>query len=145
MQIFEPDFVVPFLLFLIPLVAIVGGITAGIVRTLGRQRLIELAQQERIAAIQRGIDPSQLAPISPELLGEAGPFSADEQARRQHRGLLVGGVVTLFAGIGMGLFFGIVRPDGNRDMWAIALVPVMIGLGLLLAAYLVRPRANGRA
>jgi hypothetical protein len=145
MQIFEPDFMVPFLIFMIPLVAIVGGITAGIVRTLGRQRLIELAQQERIAAIQRGLDPSQLAPISPEFLSEAGPFSAEEQARRQHRGLLIGGVVTLFAGIGMGLFFAIVKPDNNDNMWAVALIPVMIGLGLLLAAALVRPRANGRA
>src|SRR5207248_4823258 len=49
----------PFLIFSIPIVAIVGGITAGIVRTLGNQRLMELAQRERIAAIERGVDPSK--------------------------------------------------------------------------------------
>ena len=57
------EFFVPFLVFAIPIIAIVGGITAGIVRTLGRQRLIELAQRERIAAIERGVDPSKLPPL----------------------------------------------------------------------------------
>src|SRR5207245_3354338 len=39
------DAIVPLVVFCIPIVAIVGGITAGIVRTISRHRLIELAQR----------------------------------------------------------------------------------------------------
>ena len=37
--------------FAIPMVAIIGGITMGILRVQGQQRLAELARRERIAAI----------------------------------------------------------------------------------------------
>ena len=47
-------------LFTIPIVAIIGGITAGIVKSVHRQRLLELAQKERIAAIERGVDLEKL-------------------------------------------------------------------------------------
>jgi hypothetical protein len=140
MNFFEPDFVVPFLLFMIPIIAIIGAFTTGIVRMIGRQRLVELAQQERIAAIQRGIDPAQLAPLHADLLNESSPFPPGEHARRQHRSLVVGGVVTLFAGIGIALFFYFMRPDHQEFAWAVGLIPIMLGIGLLVAAALVRPR-----
>ena len=41
--------------FLIPIVAIIGGITAGIVATVTRGRVRELEIRERIAMIERGI------------------------------------------------------------------------------------------
>src|ERR1700686_2048996 len=43
--------------FLIPIVAIVGGITAGIVATITRGRVRELEIRERIAMIERGMVP----------------------------------------------------------------------------------------
>ena len=104
---FNGEDFIPFLVFSIPIIAIVGGITAGIIKTLGRQRLIELAQQERIAAIQRGIDPSKLPPMpnlaldEDELLGMSGP----EQDRRRAQGLLIGGIIVTAASIGMIAFF----------------------------------------
>src|SRR2546426_9891232 len=52
----------PFFIFAIPIIAIVGGITAGIVRTIGPQRLMERAQRGRIAAIERGVDPAKPPP-----------------------------------------------------------------------------------
>src|SRR5262249_12490809 len=99
---FEPEAFIPYMIFAIPIVAIVGGITIAIVRSLGRQRLIELAQQERIAAIQRGIEPSKLAPLP--VLAEDDDLtpglSPAERDRRPSPGLLIGGIVTFAAGGG---------------------------------------------
>src|SRR5204863_7964553 len=78
-SMFEPEFVVPLLIFSLPIIAIVGGIVAGIMKQTGRQRLVEMAQQERIAAIQRGIDPSQLPPLPLEALGDAGSLLSGYQ------------------------------------------------------------------
>lgn len=138
MGIFDPDFVVPFLIFTIPIIAVVGGIATGIIRMMGRQRLVELAQQERIAAIQRGVDPAQLPPLQADLMSDS-PFSPQESDRRRRQGLLIGGIVTLFAGIGIAMFLWILRPDGERYVWAIGLIPIAVGLGLLLSALIIRP------
>ena len=51
---------IPFVLFAIPIITIIGGIAIGIIRAIGEQRLLELAQRERIAAIERGLDPTKL-------------------------------------------------------------------------------------
>ena len=45
------------LVFLIPIVAIIGGITAAIVSTVMRSRVRELEIRERIAMIERGLVP----------------------------------------------------------------------------------------
>src|SRR6476660_10597018 len=47
----------PFLLLLIPVTAIVGGIIAGIVATVTKARVRELEIRERIAMIERGMVP----------------------------------------------------------------------------------------
>lgn len=140
----DPDIVVPLMIFAVPIVAIIGGITAGIVRTLGRQRLAELAQRERIAAIERGLDPSKLPP-PPSIVDDSGDFylSARERDARRAQGLMIGGIITVFAAIGLIGLFVVVRPDRNNVVWAVGLVPLMIGAGLLLSALLVRPRGNG--
>ena len=51
---------IPILIIAIPIMAIAGGIVVGVVRMIGQQRLLELAQRERIAAIERGIDPGKI-------------------------------------------------------------------------------------
>src|SRR5438093_6266352 len=86
------------MVFSIPILAIVGGITAGIVRTLGQQRLAELAARERLAAIERGIDPAKLPP-PPTLPGDGSWASHDPNHRAQS--LMIGGLVTLAVGIGL--------------------------------------------
>jgi hypothetical protein len=141
---FDSDFFVPFLVFSIPIVAIVGGIAVGVIRTLGQQRIVELAHRERIAAIERGIDPAKLPPI-PSSMGQADDVSAmylspNEYAKRRSMHLMTGGVITLFAGIGVGLFLYIVARDDNA--WGVGIVPTAVGIGLLVSAALVRPR-NG--
>jgi hypothetical protein len=134
--------IMPIMIFSVPIVAIVGGITMGIVRTMTQSRIIENAQRERIAAIQAGIDPSKLPPIPNADFGDAVDAARDpEQAqRRRTNGLMVGGLVTLFTGIGLSIFFLFMDTGGNA--WAVGIIPAFVGLGLLLASFLVRPRGG---
>jgi hypothetical protein len=143
-SMFDPDFVVPILIFAIPIVAIMGGITAGIVKQLGRQRLIELAQQERIAAIQRGIDPSQLPPLPmDDASGDTVGMSPDRADRQRAQGFLVGGIITLCVGVGLGLMLNFLA-DREEHVWAVGLVPAFVGIGLLISAAIVWPRGSRR-
>ena len=139
---FGPDVVLPIMIFTIPIIAIIGGITAGIARMLGQQRLIELAQRERLAAIERGIDPSKLPPL-PNTSGLGDPFlSPDEQVHKRSQMLLIGGVITLAIGIGVGAFLKLVSSPSaaNGNVWAVGLVPSMAGLAMILCSFLVRPK-----
>lgn len=139
------DILVPFMIFAIPIVAIVGGITAGIVRTLGQQRLIELAQRERIAAIERGIDPSKLPPLpaptaGPDLTGMY--LSYHDYSRRRSHGLLIAGLVTLFTGIAVSVFLANLVGT-EPGVWMAGLIPAAVGLALLIGAAIVHPRDGG--
>jgi hypothetical protein len=136
------DFV-PIIALAIPIVAIVGGITAGIIKTLGRQRLIELAQRERIAAIERGVDPSKLAPLPVSALDDEPEVWSMSQTDRDHRraqGILIGGIVTTAAGLGIMAFFNYISDHGN--VWAVGIIPTSVGVALLLSSFLVRPRGG---
>jgi hypothetical protein len=141
-DVFSPDFIAPFLVLSIPIIAIVGGITAGIVRQIGRHRLIELAQQERIAAIQRGIDPSQLPPL-PIDLDSAGALSPYASEKRRAQGFLTGGVITLFVGLGVSVFLMLLDP-GDHNVWAVGLIPAFAGVALIISAAIVWPRGGDR-
>jgi hypothetical protein len=144
-NMFDPDFVVPLLIFSLPIIAIVGGITAGILKQAGRQRLIELAQQERIAAIQRGIDPSQLPPLPVEAMGDAGvSLSVYQSDKRRAQAFLIAGVITLFAGIGLMAFLLIINDDNDR-VWSVGLIPAVVGISLLISARLIWPRTEHNA
>ena len=134
--------IMPIMVFSVPIVAIVGGITMGIVRTMTQARIVENAQRERIAAIQAGIDPSKLPPIPNAEYQEATDHARDPEKsqRRRTNGLMVGGIVTLFTGIGLSCFFSLMDQGGNA--WAIGLIPAFVGFGLLVSAFLVRPRGG---
>jgi len=121
----------------IPIVAIIGGITVAVVRSLGQQRMAELAHKERIAAIERGIDPAKLPP--PPVLDYGESFGAYSPLRRYH-GLLIGGIVTLVVGLAVGVFLYLMETEKNT--WAVGLIPAGVGVALLLSAMLVKPR-NG--
>lgn len=128
-------------LMAIPLVSIVGGVAAAIVRTVTRSRLIELAQRERIAAIERGIDPAKLPPLPPETDREWALRSPADNSRRRAQSLMIGGIITLAIGVSMGFLMRIVEP--GKDEWAVGIVPSAVGVALLLCALLVRPRQSG--
>jgi hypothetical protein len=135
----KPENVFILLLLCIPLVAVVGGIVVGIVRAVSQQRQLELLQRERIVALERGVDPRSLPAAPPFVAGDPrGPDWTEERARRQSQALLVGGIVTLSAGIGLVVFFAIVEQHG--EAWAVGILPIAVALGLLSSAWLVRPR-----
>ena len=135
---------IPIIALSIPIVAIVGGITAGIIRTLGRQRLVELAQRERIAAIERGVDPAKLAPLPVTALDddpETWTMSQYDRDRRRAQGLMIGGIVTLAVGLGLMAFLNIM--ERHENAWAVGIIPATVGVALLLSSFLVRPKHNG--
>lgn len=134
------------MVFMIPIIAIVLGVAHRIVQTLGEQRLMELAQRERIAAIERGIDPSKLPPIGggnhdpgAHAYGHWG-YRNGSPLRRAH-GLLIGGLVTFAVGIGVALFLGLMETEKNA--WSIGLIPMLVGVALLAGAVVIWPRGTG--
>lgn len=137
----EPEQIIPFLIFSIPIIAIAGGIVAGIVRSAGQQRMLELAQRERIAAIERGIDLEKLPPF-PQIAQElgSGGYSPFESAKRRAQNLMIAGLVTCAGGAGLLVFLRLIERHG--EVWAVALIPILVGGALLLSAILVWPR-NG--
>lgn len=146
-SIFDLRELLPFMVFAIPIVAIVGGITAGIVKTMTDARLMENAQRERMAAIQRGIDLDKLPPLpvlgpaTGDLLAGFNPLAAQ---RHRAQGLLIGGVITLFAGLGIGTFLYFIAGRDGDAVWAVGIIPAFIGLALLLSAAIVWPKeGNG--
>jgi hypothetical protein len=120
----------------IPIVAIIGGITLAIVRTVGQQRLAELERRERIAAIERGVDPAKLpAPVAmPDPYENGGGWSS--RTRRAH-GLLIGGLVTLAAGAGLMILIYSIEPQESH--WTVGFIPVLVGLALLVSSRIVWP------
>lgn len=138
----DSDFFIPFLLFSIPIVAIAGGVVAGIVRTLGQQRLLEMAQRERIAAIEKGLDPAKLPPLPighDELGALYGTYG--DYARRRSHSLLTAGLVSVAAGLGL-VAFGLVMDPGDR-WWGVGIIPAAIGVALLVSSAVIRRSGNG--
>ena len=127
--------VLPFLLLFVPMIAVIGGVIAGVVRTVGRQRIAELAYKERIAAVERGVDLSRLPPVS----GGEDRLVPDD-ARSLTRWLTIVGLVMVFGSAA--LIVTIAVFDSDKTKWVAALIPLAIGAALLLSAWIVRPR-NG--
>jgi len=141
----SPAEFIPLMALSIPIVAIVGGITAGIVRMMHRQRAFELMQRERIAAIERGLDPDKIASMQrPLIYDDHGLFTDPRMANeRRRQGLLIGGIVTLFVGIATSVFlFGIVGNEEEK-VWLVGMIPAAVGVALILSSFLVRPLGDG--
>ena len=122
----------PFLIFLIPVVAILAGCTLAIVATVMRNRVRELEIRERIAMIEKGMVPPP----------EVDPRGFDHAvARQEHRvygirhrapGRLRRVGVTL-VGIGLGLSVLISFAGGSpRDGIGVGGFLVIVGLAFLI-------------
>jgi hypothetical protein len=125
--------------FAVPILAIVGGITIAIVKILGQQRLAELERRERIAAIERGIDPAKLPPITSIADFESGGGSS--RTRRAH-GLMIGGLICV--AIGISLMIGLRALEPNESHWVLGTMPLLVGVALLVSAVVIWPRGGGR-
>jgi hypothetical protein len=136
---FGSEVLVPMMIFAIPIVAVAGGITAGIIKTMSRHRVIEMAQRERIAAIERGIDPAKLPPLPAVFSDDDGVqvgMSPRQASLRRSRELLVGGIITLAVGVGLGIMLYYITDEEGGRLWAIGAIPALVGLALLLSSFL---------
>ncbi len=106
----------------IPIVAIVMSLSIPIVFQITdyrrRRDLVEALHRERMASIERGIEPK---PLPAELLD---PFRRNRNPR-----YLLTGMIWLFIGIGLFVFLGAVADEDVR--W-LGLIPGGIGLAYLL-------------
>ncbi|MEO5989740.1 MAG: hypothetical protein ABIU54_13110 [Candidatus Eisenbacteria bacterium] len=136
---FDPTDFIPLFIFSIPLLAISGGIVAGIIRMMHRQRTWELIQRERIAAIERGIAPEAIAQMQHSIpYDERGLFvNPRATAERLRQSLRIGGIITLFVGFALAVFLNGVSDE--KRVWMVGLLPIAAGLGLLVSSAVVRP------
>ncbi len=138
---FDAAILIPLMGISIPIIAIIGGITAGIFRQYSRQRTFEMIQRERIAAIERGLDPDKIASLQrPSMYDDHGPFTDPRMAyERLRQGLTIGGIVTLFAGIAVAVFLNGITDGDDKNVWMVGLIPAAVGVALLLSSVLIRP------
>jgi len=112
----------------IPIVAIVMGIGIGMLAIFlnyrKRKEMFALYHQERMAAIEKGIE---LPPLSEAF------FEEDRKPRSPHRGMAVG-LVWLFVGLALlvALYF---NGEGTTALYA--LIPVAVGLAYLIYYFAV--------
>lgn len=124
---------------MIPLVAIIGGITAGIIKSNARHRLLELAQRERIAALERGIEPERLPPLElPHGPVENGMTFEQRQQRRSEL-LRIWGFIVF--GFGIAMFVGIGMAEGVMEAGPALMFPG-VGAALILSGYMVKPNPD---
>ncbi len=58
--------------------------------------------------------------------------------KRRREGIRLGGMVTTATGLGVMAFFRLLVDD--RPVWAMGLVPLLIGMAMLLYSYLLAPK-----
>jgi hypothetical protein len=145
--VLEPDSFLGLFSLAIPAVAIIGAFTVAIVRIITEHRMIHMAQKERLAAIERGLDPSKLPPIGAGGRDPAG-LALDRwgygngSPLRRAQGLLIGGLVTVAVGVGVSLFLHMMETEKNA--WGVGLIPMLVGAALLIGAAVIWPRGNAR-
>lgn len=137
-------FLIASLMFAIPVIAVVGGIVHGIVRTVNRQRLLELAQKERIAAIERGIDPKDLPQLMHlDLRRDESGLTFEQQQLSRSQGIMMGGVITLAIGLAFAVAVSVFSME--RELWIPALIMSFVGIALLISARMFRSNGSRSA
>jgi hypothetical protein len=122
--------------FLIPIVAIVGAFTVGIVSMIVKSRQEERAHRERMFLAEKGLEiPKEL--YGPEAAAAAkvtvGKPRSDLRALRTL--LIVLGTLMVFTGLGVTIM--LTYQSGVRE-GVNGVVPLMIGLGFLAAERMIK-------
>lgn len=118
------------LALLIPIVAIIGGLSVAAYSMYLRIRARKLVHEERLAMIEKGLTPQ---PLSAADLGE---FPGRRRSSRHV------GIILVAIGIGLGLLIGV--NDELRHALGVGGLFVAIGLGFLLNAMIDRREASKR-
>jgi hypothetical protein len=115
--------------FLIPIVAIIGGITAGIVSTVTRGRVRELEIRERIAMIERGIVPPPES--DPETFDRR--MQSVQQFQRGHVAPRHRSAGVILIAVGLGLVVLLTYAGGvPREALGVGGFIVILGLGFFI-------------
>lgn len=130
--------------FIIPIVAIVGAFTVGIVSMLLKSKQEERAHRERMFMAEKGLEipkelySSESARLLKEVCGAEGNTITVQKKPSDLRWLMTLLVVfgTIMAFIGLGVIIMLSYRGGIHE-GVNGVVPLMIGLGLLVAAGLV--------
>jgi hypothetical protein len=133
--------------FLIPVVAIIGGITLAIVNSINRSRVRELEIRERIAMIERGLMPAP--ETDPKGFERAEREWRRAQLIREHRGWEDDGIDDYYAGsvtdrhrragmiiigVGAGLIF-LLAPS-----YRVGAFLMVLGFAFLISSFFEAPR-----
>lgn len=109
---------------LIPIVAIIGGLSMAAYGMYLRMKARQLMHQERLAMIEKGLTPPPLTSA------DLGDFP---KRRRSSRHI---GVIVMAVGIGLGVLIGL--NDSLKEALGVGGLVFLIGLGFLLNAILDR-------
>jgi len=132
----DEAFIVPVLVFGIPIVAIAGWLLARVIRTISAHRLLEAAVRERMALVARGVDPARI----PAAGAYGGPGTdAAGYDRYRAQGLLVWGLTLLAGGVTFALVAGTLDAWTEGD-WPLGVVAAAIGVALLVSGAIIWPR-----
>jgi hypothetical protein len=128
----------PFLIspFLIPIAAIVGGITVAIVSTIAKGRVRELEIRERIAMIERGMVP----PPEADPAGFERSLRSVEGMQYRHSGPRHRSAGIIVMSLGFGLMLLISLTSGSVDIGVgVGGFLVILGLGFFLVSLMAAP------
>jgi hypothetical protein len=121
--------------FMIPIVAIAGGLLVAIIGTISKARIRELEIRERIAMIERGLVPPPEK--DPEVFEHRMQAIDRVQRRDQAPRFRSGGIMTISVGLGLMMLLWFVGAE--REGIGIGGFIVIIGLGLLVNSLFSRP------
>jgi hypothetical protein len=122
--------------FLIPIVAIIGGITVAIVSTIAKGRVREMEIRERIAMIERGMVP----PPEADPAGFERSLRSVESAQYRHSGHRhrTAGIVVMSVGFGLMLLIAFTSGEVNVGIGVGGFL-VILGLGFFFVSLLGVP------
>jgi hypothetical protein len=103
---------------LIPIIAVLGGMTIAVIAIIMNSRQEELKHKERLLAMEKGIEL---------------PEAPKEEKRPAYLSLRAWGFIVTFVGIAI-LISSVVANGIGKGIWG--LVPTAVGIGFLLAAAL---------
>jgi len=122
--------------FMIPIVAIIGGITVAIVSTIAKGRVREMEIRERIAMIERGMVP----PPEADPAGFERSLRSVESAQYRHSGHRhrTAGIVVMSVGFGLMLLIAFTSGEVNVGIGVGGFL-VILGLGFFFVSLLGAP------
>ena len=121
--------------FLIPIVAIVGGITAGIVASISRGRVRELEIRERIAMIERGmVPPPESDPDAFDRRMQSMDVLQRGHVAPRHRSA---GVILIAVGLGLAVLLTFAAGAPEQGLGVGGFI-VILGLGFIINGLLSR-------